>query len=313
MASVVLIIAAVAIVLAGTGVAVYYFDHHKPDPHTLTSGPPPIRPYLGVFVPGVTKSYQPVTRFANATHTTPNIVLEYSQWGSVFPLQFATRAEQHGALPFIQIMPRHIYYPDITKGRYDKYLTQYAEEVKFYGNRVMLSLAPEMNGWWYQWGWTHTTPSAWIAGWRHVVTLFRHVGATNVSWVWTVNRGVPGRSPDVSYYWPGAKYVTWVGIDGYYFNRGDNFRLIFGETLQQVKRIAPHTPVLLSEAAIGPRAGRVISIPNLFLGIHNNHLLGLVWFDVAQHAGIFHQDWTLEGHPAAEAAFQQGVKVMMSK
>lgn len=300
------------IALAGTGTAVYLFNHTKPQPHALVSGPPPIKPYLGVFAPGVTKSYAPITAFAKATGTTPNISLQYEGWNAVFPLQFATRAEDHHALPFIQIMPRHIYFPDITKGKYDTYLRNYATAVKFYGGHVLLSLAPEMNGWWYQWGWTHTDPDAYIAAWRHVVTLFRTEGATNVSWIWTVNRGVPGRTPDVSYYWPGDKYVTWVGIDGYYFTKGDSFSRIFGATLAQVKRIT-NKPVMLSEAAIGPRAGRIVSIPNLFLGIHRNKLLGLVWFNVHQNAGLFHQDWRLEGHPDALAAFHQGVVEMMSQ
>jgi hypothetical protein len=32
--------------------------------------------------------------------------------------------------------------------------------------------------------------------------------------------------------------------------------------------------------------------------------LGLVWFDIDQHQGIYHQDWRIENSPAAEAAFR---------
>ena len=36
--------------------------------------------------------------------------------------------------------------------------------------------------------------------------------------------------------------------------------------------------------------------------------LGLVWFDMAQHQGIFHQDWRIEDNPEAEAAFRLGAR-----
>jgi hypothetical protein len=36
--------------------------------------------------------------------------------------------------------------------------------------------------------------------------------------------------------------------------------------------------------------------------------LGLVWFDITQHQGIYHQDWRIEDSPGAEAAFRQGVR-----
>ena len=32
--------------------------------------------------------------------------------------------------------------------------------------------------------------------------------------------------------------------------------------------------------------------------------LGLVWFDIAQDDGIYHQDWHIEDNPAAETAFR---------
>ena len=42
--------------------------------------------------------------------------------------------------------------------------------------------------------------------------------------------------------------------------------------------------------------------------MRHDHLLGLIYFDVTQHQGLFHQDWRLDDHPAAVAAFRAGVK-----
>ncbi len=55
---------------------------------------------------------------------------------------------------------------------------------------------------------------------------------------------------------------------------------------------------------------RASKISGLFAGIRQDHLLGLLWFDVAQHSGLYHQDWRLKGHPAAMAAFRRGLASM---
>ena len=67
-------------------------------------------------------------------------------------------------------------------------------------------------------------------------------------------------------------------------------------------------PILLSEVGIGPRAGQAAKIPGLFAGIRRDHLLGLVYFDVNQHQGLYHQNWRLDDNPAAVAAFRAGVR-----
>jgi hypothetical protein len=40
-------------------------------------------------------------------------------------------------------------------------------------------------------------------------------------------------------------------------------------------------------------------------GVRRDHLRGLAWFDVDQHGGLSRQDWRLEGHRRAPAAFRQ--------
>jgi hypothetical protein len=60
----------------------------------------------------------------------------------------------------------------------------------------------------------------------------------------------------------------------------------------------------LSETAVGPGTGNVYAkIQDLFQGLVKDGLLGLVWFDKDQHAGIYHQDWRLEGNDTAQASF----------
>jgi mannan endo-1,4-beta-mannosidase len=254
----------------------------------------------GVYEPGSPGSYANVTRFSAASGTTPKLTLYYSGWWEKFQARFATAAWSHGAYTLVQLQPS-VPLAEIARGYSDKYLRSYAAAVKAFGHPVVLSFAHEMNGSWYSWGDGHTPPSVFIAAWRHMVTVFRQAGVSNVTWLWTVN-SIDATAAPLSQWWPGAAYVNWVGVDGYYYRSSDTFRSVFGTTVAEIRTFT-RDPVLISETAVGPVAGPA-KIAGLFGGVAADHLLGLVWFDEAQHDGIYHQDWRLEGNPAALAAFR---------
>jgi mannan endo-1,4-beta-mannosidase len=265
---------------------------------------------MGVRGEGAPNTYQGIETFARAVAQQPSIVLYFSGWGSRFRARFAGEALAHGAMPLVQINPAGISMDAVAAGSSDQYLRSFAREVRAFGHPVIIGFAHEMNGSWYPWGYRHTSPSTWVAAWRHVVSVFRQQGALNVIWLWTVSSG----STDTSLlhrYWPGARYVNWVGVDGYYYTTAKGFTEIFAPAITAIRRFS-HAPILLSEVGIGPVAGQTREIPDLFAGIRSYHLLGLVWYDVAQHAGLYHQDWRLEGNPAAVEAFRRGVAAMMA-
>ena len=73
-----------------------------------------------------------------------------------------------------------------------------------------------MNGNWNSWGTRPGNSSAdYVAMWRHVVSIFRAAGASNVRWVWSPNiyasRSTTTR-PFAAYY-PGNAWVDDVGLD----------------------------------------------------------------------------------------------------
>ncbi|MGH3276396.1 MAG: glycoside hydrolase family 26 protein [Streptosporangiaceae bacterium] len=256
-----------------------------------------------MFEPGATVSYRPMTSFAAAVGREPDLALYYSGWGEPFLTQFAETAYAHGAEPVVQLYPPNSgNLAEIAAGRGDGFLRSYAAEVRAFRHPVILSFAPEPNGFWYTWGWTRTPAATWVAAWRHVVTVFRRAGAANVTWLMTLNIGFTGSGP-VADYWPGASYVDWVGIDGYYISSRDTFGSRFLSTVQAVREITGK-PVLLSEVAVGPNAGQVRGISDLFAAIHRYRLTGLIWFDERQHGGLHHQDWRLEDDLAAVAEFR---------
>jgi mannan endo-1,4-beta-mannosidase len=270
--------------------------------------PPSPSSYLGVFEDGVPPAYAPVAGFAQAVGRQPNLVGYYSGWAQPFATSFARKARSHGLIPYVQIDPTYASVPAIAAGEYDVYLRAYADAVRDFGHAVVIGFGHEMNAPWYSWGYGHVSPPVFIAAWRHVVTLFRTAGADNVTWLWTVNSDRPGTGP-VASWWPGAEYVTWIGIDGYYFRPSDTFASVFGRTIDQVRAFTDK-PVLLSETAVGPGAGQFVKIGNLFDGMRKAGMLGLVWFDEDQHDGIFHQDWRIEGDQVAEAAFRLGISAL---
>jgi hypothetical protein len=250
-----------------------------------------------------TSTYQPVSDFAAEVGRQPDIVLTYTNWDESFPSRLAAEVHAHSATPFVQIEPEHVSLPTIASGADDAYLRSYAGQVRAFGHTVIIGFGAEMNGNWDSWGYGHTKPSVFVATWRHIVNVFRAQGAKNVIWLWTVDATEPGTGP-VQEWWPGGSYVTWVGIDGYYFRRSDTFESSFLPTVGEV-RIFTSKPILLSETGVGQVAGQAAKIPDLFTGVRANHLLGLVWFDRAQNNGLYHQNWRLEPGSAGLAAFRR--------
>jgi Glycosyl hydrolase family 26 len=277
-------------------------------PVVHASLPPRVASYLGVFEAGAPPGYGPIADFANAVHAQPNLVGYYSGWAQPFARSFARAIYVHGVRPFVQIDPTDASVPGIAAGDYDGYLRLYADSVRDFGHAVVIGFGHEMNATTYSWGYGHVPASTFVAAWRHIVSLFRAEGAQNVTWLWTLQADGAATGPIASW-WPGAAYVTWVGIDGYYYSRSDTFARVFGATIDQVQALT-HKPVLLSETAVGPRAGQYLKIQDLFNGMRTYKTLGLVWFDKKQNDGIYHQDWRIEDDPLAETSFQLGVSAL---
>jgi hypothetical protein len=297
------VIAAVALVLTVIRVV-------SPSGHGSASAALPLRPasYLGVYEKGPPDTYQPVASFTAMAGKQPNLVGYYGGWGEAFKTTFAQTARDHGAATLLQWDPTGVSVAMIASGGYDGYLRSFAASVRGFGGPVVIGFGHEMNAYWYSWAYRHTEPATFVAAWRHIVTLFRAEGANNVTWLWTVQADEPGTGPIASW-WPGPDYVTWVGVDGYYYRPSESFYSVFGETIAEV-RMLTGKPVLLSETAVGPLAGQAGKIPGLFAGMRQYGTLGLVWFDITQHGGLYSQDWRIEDSAATEAAFRHAAATL---
>jgi mannan endo-1,4-beta-mannosidase len=297
----VVVIAAAAI---AAGVAAY---NRSADP---VGGPLPVKlpttpqSYLGIFAKSFPSSYSGLAAFARATGSKPDVAMYYSGWYVPFPTGFARTAASNGVVPLVQMDPDNANVSAIASGQYDAYLSEYAEAVRAYHDPVIMSFGHEMNGDWYSWGYKHASPAEFVAAWRHIVRLFRALGAQNVTWLWTVNvinDTQRGKIPSPNAWWPGSAYVNWVGIDGYYLKPSWQFAPLFGPTIGDVRSLTAD-PILIAETGAVRAAGQPSKITDLFNGVRAYGLLGFIWFDstnsINQNFGV--------SSPAAIAAFRKG-------
>jgi mannan endo-1,4-beta-mannosidase len=297
-------LAAVAVIF--TGARFVSAPSRPPAAHVRLPASP--ASYLGVYEADAPPSYDPIIGFGQAAGRQPNLVGYYSGWVQPFATAYAKSLHRHGVIPYVQIDPTFASIAGIAAGSYDSYLRSYADSVRSFGHGVVIGFGHEMNAPWYSWGYGHVPAATFVAAWRHIVTLFRGQGADNVTWLWTINADQKNTGP-IGSWWPGAKYVGWVGIDGFYYRSSDTFGSVFGRTIRQVHALTTR-PVLLSETAVGPDAGQFAGIGNLFTGMRKYKALGLVWFDIKQHHGVLHQDWRVEDSQVAEVAFRLGISAL---
>jgi hypothetical protein len=159
---------------------------------------------------------------------------------------------------------RHIY-----GGRYDTYIRRWATAAKNWGHPFFLRFNHEMNGWWFPWGEgkleggaivNGNSPGDFVKAWRHVHDIFTSVGATNVTWVWSVNHmSMSSQYPALSTLYPGDSYVDWTGFSVY--NKyptwaglnplltGSQGMTWFRNSYADILAVAPTKPIMLSEWA----------------------------------------------------------------
>jgi mannan endo-1,4-beta-mannosidase len=263
--------------------------------------------YLGVYVRGFPPSTAPIAQFANAVGVQPDLVTYYPRFGLPFDTSSACAVVRQGAMPVLQIDPRNVSLARIAAGKYDRYLRSFAAAVRTFGDRVVLSFGHEMNGNWYSWGYQHTPAAVFVAAWRHIVDVFRAVGANNVIWMWTVNvinESRAGNIPSPGPWWPGSTYVNWVGIDGYYYKPSWVFVSLFGPTIAAIRAFTPD-PILIAETGAFPAAIQPSKIADLFNNVRAYGLLGFIWFDA-----IGTRNWQITSTAAIEA-FRKGANAYL--
>jgi mannan endo-1,4-beta-mannosidase len=255
------------------------------------------RQYVGVV------SYN-LYKFDVGCDCTPNIAARYIHVGANIDLTAARETLAAGAVPLLELEPYSMSLASIASGAEDQWLAKYARAVAALHAPVIMSFAPEANGDWYSWSYPHNAPSAFVAAWQHVVTVFRLVGASDVRWAWIMNVNFQD-SENIARLWPGSSYVNILGLDGY-FTTTASFQEVFGPTIVDMRTLSAD-PLLITETAAAPGAGKLSMLREIISGVSEYDLAGFIWFDVKQHGNIRRQNWLLEDDPAAFQLFRHQV------
>jgi hypothetical protein len=148
-----------------------------------------------------------------------------------FPAASVKRIWSQGVFPVVRMMPwsRQVEgvadplftMADVASGRWDRQLAGWADAARRSGVPMMVDFAPEMNGSWFPWSGALSGSAsgarAYRNAYRHVVALFRARHAANVSFAFHVDAEPTSKARwnAAASYYPGDRYVDWVGASVY--------------------------------------------------------------------------------------------------
>ncbi|MEV6600935.1 glycosyl hydrolase [Actinoplanes sp. NPDC051346] len=225
----------------------------------------------------------------------------FYDWADLLPTSIAGLPAQ--AFPMISWRGTKL--ADITSGASDELIARTARRLKSLGRPVLLRWGWEMNGDWYAWSPSRNgkDPAGYIQSWRRIHGIFAEQGATNVSWVWSLNWN---SSPAADWntfaaLYPGDKYVDWVGVSGYNLHREAPDKL-FGPIYRSY---AARKPIMITEVGSVDRGGRTkadwITLLAQWVEAHPA-VGGVVWFDTDTHPG-YAEKWRVDTDAASLAAY----------
>jgi hypothetical protein len=197
----------------------------------------------------------------------------------------------------------------VTDGLNDAYIKAQADAVRSYAKPVVVRLDWEMNADWYPaWNEPGVSPTAFIASWQYVYRIFQKEGAANAAFVWcpTLWNGPGGLSPSAWY--PGDRYVDWIGVDAYPQSAVESYILTGPAGLDDQEAFAAQhgKPMMVAEWAPQlpqPDTAAAIDLLFDFAARYPKTVKAVVYFDFVTGG----KDYTLADHPVGAAEFRKRV------
>ncbi|MBS2964483.1 hypothetical protein KGA66_15605 [Actinocrinis puniceicyclus] len=280
--------------------------------------------YFGVMAADVPWNGTAVGKLAQAAGgVAPNMSETFTTWVQDFPAATVADSYAHDELPVITWEPwaqggttkaqaKQPAYAlsQITGGRYDAYITRFAQAAAAQQWPVAIRFAHEMNGDWYPWceKVNGNAPGSYVAAWKHVHDIFTRAGANNVIWIWAPNilRGAQSRlSLDELY--PGDAYVDWIGLSAYDDHETTAMQLL-GPTMAKIRAFT-NKPLLLAETGSQSGAQKPGWTADLLDWVQQRtDVIGFVWSEYQVGRGGSTADWRFDADPATQTAFRDGIK-----
>jgi mannan endo-1,4-beta-mannosidase len=301
--------------------------------------PPAAGAYLGVYRPPAPFEMSAFDSYVSGiSKKSPAILMWYQQWALDAPREFDPAAcvsvYQRGAVPMITWEPwdsgtnaNNLTDPAnqpqfrlsrIDDGSYDTYIRRFATRVASVRGPVMIRLMHEMNGQWYPWGGTvnGNTPALYVKTWRRIHTIFDQQGATNVTWVWSINHESVPNSYQNRYaaYYPGDAYVDWTSVSGFNWGTASpystwrTFDHWYTAPLAYLKGV--HKPIVIAEFASVEQGGdKAAWIADAYAKVRKNHpeVKAIVYYDSREAGQNGVQNWRIDTSSASLDAYRTAV------
>jgi hypothetical protein len=158
------------------------------------------------------KEIQQLPAFNKQLGVHVNILHVYTAFDRPLPADTLKSIQQNGSIPMVDWACTNT--QDIISGKDNSIITKYAQSMKAYNKPIFLRWYWEMN----QADQNHKSCDGsgsryagdFVAAWQHIWNIFQQQGTNNVAFVWS-----PSGDNDASAYYPGDKYVDWIGVDHY--------------------------------------------------------------------------------------------------
>jgi len=240
-----------------------------------------------------------IKRFKTVTGTKPSIILIFQKWGQEFPSMLLNAIWSHGCIANIKWEPFSISLKDILSNALDESILDWAKKAKKFGKQFFLTPMHEFNGRWYPWG---NCPEDFRRAWIYLREKFDLEYVKNATWVWCPNE-YPWNK--VNEYYPGDKYVDWIGIDGYNFGNSSpkskwrNFADIFQKPIRALSKYSK--PIMISEMACAEQGGNKAKwVENAFSLLKSfPSIKAFTWFNINKET-----DWRIWSSKESLEAFQ---------
>jgi hypothetical protein len=235
------------------------------------------------------------------------IVHHYRPW-SISSFKIDKAALSHRQIPMISWSPGGTTTAaEIRSGSQDSLIARTARAIKGLHKRIFVRLAYEMDqppgspryiG----------TPREFVPAWRHVVRIFRNVGARNARFVWC---GIAAHfeTGQAQAYYPGDRWVNWIAADGYNWypakHKWAGYRSIFSSFYHWARRHGK--PMMIAETGSmedphsAGRKANWMTRARKWVRAHH-HIKALVYFDSVSPKGY---DFRVQTSRSALHAFRR--------
>ena len=269
---------------------------------------------FGAFTTGgVWGGMEPILDLESDLGQQLDIVHWYAAFHDPLSLAMLDAASADGRTPMISWEPHSESLADIAAGKYDAQLLAWAEVARAYDRPLYLRPMEEMNTYDTPWA---GDPPAFVAAWRHMVSVFRAEHARNVYWVWSPNNeDVPTNAMEL--YYPGNYYVDILAIDGYNWgacrpwSHWQSFTKVFANAYDRVSALGPQAIWIAEFGSTESGGDKAAWIRSAFqeVGAAFPRIKAVVYFD-HDEAGTC--GWSINSSRFSLDAFRQALHELMA-